>query len=155
VKKWWKIIGGVLLLGFIAAQLANPPHENPPVIPGHDMLASHAPPPPAVAAMLKNACYDCHSFETKWPWYSYVAPVSWFVVRDINAARASMNFSDWPQDDAARARKRWGHIADEVESGEMPLANYARMHGLARLDARQRAELVQWAQEQASVVPKP
>ena len=147
VKKWLKIMGGLGVLAFVAMQFANPSHQNPPVAPGHDLLASNAP-PASVAAILKNACYDCHSFETKWPWYSYVAPVSWYVARDVNAARASMNFSDWPHDDAGRARKRWRHIADEVESGEMPLSAYLRMHSEARLDARQRQELVKWASEQ-------
>jgi hypothetical protein len=71
------------------------------------------------------------------------------VVRDVNAARASLNFSEWPHDDQHRARKRWRHIAEEVENGEMPLRNYTWMHGQARLDARQRAELVKWASEQA------
>jgi hypothetical protein len=141
-------IGGLGASVLIALQFANPPHQNPPVPPGHDVMAGH-PPPPSVAALLKNCCYDCHSFETHWPWYSYVAPVSWYVVRDVNAARASLNFSDWPQEDAGRARKRWRHIAEAVQNGEMPLPNYARMHRQARLDERQRAELVQWASEQA------
>jgi hypothetical protein len=148
MKKRFKIFGGIGLLALIALQLTNPSHQNPRVAAGHDVLASNAP-PPSVAASLKNACYDCHSFETKWPWYSYVAPVSWYVARDINAARASLNFSDWPHDDPRRARKRWGHIADEVENGEMPLPNYARIHGEAQLDARQRAELIKWASQQA------
>jgi len=148
MKKWLKVIGGIAVLAFAAMQLANPSHQNPPIAPGRDVLAS-SPPPPSVAANLKNACYDCHSYETKWPWYSYIAPVSWYVARDVNAARASLNFSDWPHDDAGRARKRWGHIADEVESGEMPLSSYTRMHPQARLDAQQRAELVKWASGQA------
>jgi hypothetical protein len=71
------------------------------------------------------------------------------VVRDVNAARASLNFSEWPHEDAPRARKRWRHIAEEVQNGEMPPASYARMHRQARLDARQRAELAKWASEQA------
>jgi hypothetical protein len=148
MKKRIKMIGGLALLALIALQLTNPPHQNPSVAPGHDLLATNVP-SPSVAAILKAACYDCHSCETKWPWYSYVAPVSWYVVRDVNAARASMNFSEWPHDDPQRARKRWGHIADEVESGEMPLANYTRWHSQARLDERQRAELVKWASQQA------
>jgi hypothetical protein len=148
MKMRFKTIGGIALFAVIALQLANPSHQNPRVEPGHDVLASNAP-PPSVAAILKEACYDCHSFETKWPWYSYVAPVSWFVVRDVNAARASLNFSDWPHDDPRRARKRWGHIAEEVENGEMPLANYTRLHRESRLDDRQRAELIKWASEQA------
>jgi hypothetical protein len=99
--------------------------------------------------MLKNSCYDCHSSETKWPWYSYVAPVSFYIVRDVKAGRAAMSFSDWPQDDPKRARKRWRHIADEVEGGSMPPPNYTRIHRQTRLDDAQRAELLKWAKEQA------
>jgi len=147
MTKRLRAIGGIGLLAAIGLQFTNPSHENPPLVPGHDVLASNAP-PPSVAAMLKNSCYDCHSWETKWPWYSYVAPLSWYVARDINAARASLNFSDWPQDDPRRARKRWRHIADEVQNGEMPLPSYIRIHRQARLDEQQRADLVKWAQSQ-------
>jgi hypothetical protein len=148
MKKWLKRIGGMVVLAVIALQFANPSHQNPPVLPGHDLLASNAP-PPSVAALLRNSCYDCHSFETKWPWYSYVAPVSWYLARDVKAARSNLNFSDWPHDDAARAHKRWRHIAEAVENGEMPLPSFTWIHRQARLDERQRAELVKWAQEQA------
>ena len=148
MKKRLKIIGGIAVLALVGLQFTNPSHRNPSVAPGRDLLASNAP-PASVAMILKNACYDCHSFETKWPWYSYVAPVSWSIVRDVDAARASLNFSDWPHDDAGRARKRWRHIAEEVESGEMPMPNYTRIHSEARLDEQQRAELVKWASEQA------
>jgi hypothetical protein len=143
-----KGFGGICLLAAIALQFTNPPHPNPPIVHGHDVLASTAP-PPAVAAMLKNSCYDCHSYETKWRWYSYVAPFSWYVARDVSAGRASLNFSDWPQDDPRRVRKRWKHIAEQVDDGEMPLPSYTRIHHQARLDERQRAELVKWAQEQS------
>ena len=149
MKKWAKICGVSVLLLAIGLQFTNPPHVNPAVAPGHDMLASN-PPPPAVAAMLKNACYNCHSFETDWPWYSYIAPVSWYVARDVSAGRAALNFSDWPHDDAGRVRKRWRHIADEVQNGEMPLAIYMRIHRQARLDDEARAALVKWAESQSS-----
>ena len=139
---------GLGALALIALQFANPPRQNPPVAPGRDVMAGNAP-PPAMAAVLKNSCYDCHSFETKWPWYSCIAPVSWFVARDVNAGRASLNFSDWPHDDAARARKRWRRIAGQVQDGEMPPSNYTWMHRQGRLDERQRAELVKWAKEQS------
>lgn len=136
------------MVAVIALQFTNPSHQNPARVPGHDVLASNAP-PPAMAAMLKNSCYNCHSFETEWPWYSYVAPFSWYVARDVDAARASLNFSDWPQDDPRRARKRWRRIADEVENGEMPLPKYTRIHRQARLNEQQRADLVKWAEAQS------
>jgi hypothetical protein len=148
MKKRLKIIGVLVLLAIIALQLTNPSHQNPPVLAGHDLLASNAP-PPAIAAYLKNSCYDCHSFETKWPWYSYVAPVSWLVARDVNAARGNLNFSDWPHDDPGRARKRWRHIAEVVENAEMPPSNFTSMHAESRLDEKQRAELAKWAKGEA------
>jgi hypothetical protein len=148
MKKRLKIVGVLVLLAVIALQFTNPSHHNPPVLPGHDLFATNAP-PTNIAAYLKNSCYDCHSFETKWPWYSYVAPVSWYVARDVYAARGNLNFSDWPHDDAGRARKRWRHIAEVVESVEMPPSNYAWKHQEARLDEKQRAELVKWAKGEA------
>jgi hypothetical protein len=60
-----------------------------------------------------------------------------------------LNFSDWPQDDPRRARKRWRRIADEVENGEMPLPKYTRIHRQARLNEQQRADLVKWAEAQS------
>jgi hypothetical protein len=148
MKKRFNTIGVLGLLAVIALQFTNPPHLNPPVAAGHDLFATNAP-PPSVGALLRNSCYDCHSFETRWPWYSCIAPVSWTVARDVKAARASMNFSDWPNDDARRARKRWRRIAEDVQNGEMPPPNYVWVHRQARLSAQQRAELVKWAEEQA------
>jgi hypothetical protein len=146
MRKWLKWIGGAALLGVVALQFTNPAHLNPPVVPGHDMLASNAP-PPQIAALLKNSCYDCHSSETKWPWYSYIAPLSWGLVGHVNDARESMNFSEWPHDDSRRARKKWRRIADAVEAKEMPLPSYLLIHRESRLTAEQRKQLVEWAEQ--------
>jgi len=147
MKKRMRWTGGIIAIAIIALQFFNPPHENPSVKRENDLMAAH-PPPPAVAALLKNSCYDCHSSETKWPWYSYIAPVSWYIVRDVNAGRAVLNFSDWPQDDPKRVRKRWRHIGDEVEGGEMPPANYTRIHRQTLPSEQQRADLAKWVKEQ-------
>jgi hypothetical protein len=138
--------GGVALLGALILQWTNPAHSNPPVQPGCDLLASNAP-PVEVAALLKNACYNCHSDETVWPWYSFIAPVSWGVVGHVNDARQAMNFSHWPHDDPARARKRWRRIGEAVESEEMPLRSYTWIHPEARLTPAQRQQLAQWAKD--------
>jgi hypothetical protein len=147
LKRGLKWGGTSVLLAFVALQVSNPSHQNPPVVPGHDALASNAP-PSTIVAMLHNSCYDCHSFETRWPWYSYVAPVSWLVAKDIKAARAGLNFSEWPWDDPSHARKRWRHIGDAIENGEMPIANYTLMHREAILTDLQKKELVTWARAQ-------
>jgi hypothetical protein len=145
VFKW--ILGGAVL-AFAALQLTNPARTNPPVPPGHDLLATNAP-PPEIAVLLRNACYDCHSDETKWPWYSRIAPVSWTVVSHVNDGRERLDFSDWPHDDPRRARKQWNRIGDEVRYGDMPLPSYTWAHTEARLTAGQREQLVNWAEQEA------
>jgi hypothetical protein len=137
-------LGGAALLGVVALQFSNPAHTNPAIIPGHDMMASNAP-PPRVAALLKSACYDCHSSETKWPWYSYVAPLSWPLVGHVNDARESFSFSEWPHDSPQRAHKKWNRIADAIEAKEMPLPSYLWIHRESRLTAQQREQVVEWA----------
>ena len=141
-SKW--VLGAVVAAG-LAMQLFNPRRPDPPLLPEHDLLATNAPPAP-IAALLKNACYDCHSYETKWPWYSHIAPVSWWLDSHVDSARAAMNFSEWPHGEPARERKRWRHIADDVRSGEMPLPSYTWLHPKSRLTPGQRDQLAQWAE---------
>lgn len=96
--------------------------ENPPVV-------QDAPwPDEASAQLARDACYDCHSNETEWPVYSYVAPMSWLVRRDVEEGREELNFSEWP--DGAR------ELDDAVETlleGEMPPSQYELLHPDARL----------------------
>jgi hypothetical protein len=107
-------------------------HENPPVV---------AEPPwssPEVRALAVRACYDCHSNETHWPWYSHVAPISWLVQRDTMEGRRDFNISEWnrPQRKAKKASK-------SVEKGEMPLFIYLPTHPKARLSPSERAQLIE------------
>ena len=141
----WIGVGVLAVAG--GMQLFNPARTNPPVAPGRDLCATNA--PPAVVALLHAACYDCHSHETRWPWYSRVAPVSWFVVDDVNKARRHVNFSKWPHDDLHRARAKVNAMRDQISEGEMPLPTYTWMHAEARLTANDRATLIQWAEQEA------
>lgn len=148
VKKIWKFVFGGLLGAAALLQLTNPARTNPPVLPGHDLLDSNAP-PAEIEAALRNACYDCHSHEARWPWYSHVAPVSWLVVGDVNKARRRLNFSEWPHDDPRRAARKLRGIAEAISSGEMPLPSYISMHEAARLSAGERDRVAKWAVEEA------
>jgi hypothetical protein len=149
MKKAARWILAAALVGAVGMQFFNPKLTNPAVGPGDDLMASNAP-PPAIATMLHEACYDCHSYETRWPWYGHVAPASWFLSGHVNDAREAMNFSDWPNDDADSARNYLNHIVHQVQSGKMPLRSYTWMHPAARLTDAQRKKLTDWAAKTAA-----
>jgi hypothetical protein len=149
MKKKLKWILPGLLAVFALLQLTNPTRSNPPVAPGHDLLASH-PPPPEIAARLRAACYDCHSHETRWPWYSRVAPGSWLVVKDVKDGREALNFSEWPHDRPERAARKLKRISEEVDYRNMPPGKYTLLHPDARLTAAQRQALMNWADAEAA-----
>jgi hypothetical protein len=148
VKKHWKWALTVVIAVFVLMQLTNLARTNPAVVAGHD-LSSTNPPPPEIAAMLRSACYDCHSYETHWPWYGHVAPVSWWLDGHVRDARERLNFSEWPHDNPQRAAKKWNRVSEEVRDGEMPLPSYARIHRAARLTEEQRNKLADWAEQEA------
>ena len=141
--KW---IFAALVAGFALLQLTNPARTNPPVV--SDMMASNTP-PPQIAAMLHAACYDCHSYETKWPWYAHIAPVSWLIASDVNDGRRDMNLSDWPND-PMRAAKRLEDMSEKIGYDEMPTKQYTLIHADARLTESQRKELTDWLDTEAA-----
>jgi cytochrome c551/c552 len=92
---------------------------------------------PQTRALAKRACFDCHSNETVWPWYSYVAPVSWLVYNDTMEGRSRLNFSEWN-----RPQRGAGEIVGMIQEGEMPPAVYLPMHPSARLTDAEKQQLI-------------
>ncbi|TMA36652.1 MAG: hypothetical protein E6J79_12845 [Deltaproteobacteria bacterium] len=113
---------------------------NPPV--EQDVAA-----PASVEALLRHACYNCHSHETVWPWYSHVAPVSWLLAHDVSEGRRELDFSTWTAYPPARKIRKLRKSADEVAKGKMPPWYYALVHPEARLTAAERAMLDAWTAE--------
>lgn len=124
-------------VGLVAIQLVPVDRTNPAV-------EQEVPAPAAVHTVLKRACYDCHSNETVWPWYSRVAPVSWLVARDVREGREHLNFSTWnrlsPEDQAEALEETW----EEVDEGAMPPWFYLPVHAEARLSPDDRGVLRSW-----------
>jgi hypothetical protein len=100
---------------------------------------------PAIKPLLKRACYNCHSNETVWPWYSYVAPVSWLVTSDVREGRQHVNFSEWMNYSAEVQGHKKYQIGQEVEQKAMPPWYYSIMHGEARLSTEERDRIKAWA----------
>jgi len=138
VKKALLIAALVVVVLGLAIQLVPVERTNPPVTADLDA-------PREVKAVLKASCYDCHSHETRWPWYSRVAPVSWLVASDVHEARKKLDFSRWGEyEPRKQARLREG-LWEEVKAGEMPPATYLLAHRDARLPDAARATLQAWA----------
>ncbi|MBE2251949.1 MAG: heme-binding domain-containing protein [Myxococcus sp.] len=106
-------------------------HTNPPVR-AEPSWAS-----PEVRALAVRACFDCHSNESKWPWYSHVAPVSWLVAHHVEDGRKHLNFSQWDE-----KQKHAKDAAEVVREGEMPMKGYVLMHAEAKLTDAEKQQLV-------------
>jgi hypothetical protein len=145
VKRVLKWIFVVLVVVFALAQLTNLGRTNPAVTAGHDFFSGTNIPPAEITSMLRNACYDCHSYETRLPWYGHIAPVSWWLNSHIADARYVLNFSEWPHNDPQKAARKLNHIGDSVRDGDMPLPSYTKIHKAARLTEQQRDALSEWA----------
>jgi hypothetical protein len=128
------VIAAVIMIGlqFIPVDRTNPP------------VQSEVQAPDSVIAILRGACYDCHSNETSWPWYSYVAPASWFVIRHVNRGRGDLNFSEWPTFDFEAEELTRSDIHEQIEKGKMPLRSYLILNPGARLTEADRRTLLQW-----------
>lgn len=135
-----KIVFAVAALAvvFLGIQVVPAERSNPPITADFDG-------PQEVARVLRTSCYDCHSNESSWPWYSRVAPASWLVAHDVKEAREHLNFSAWGSLDEDRRRKLAEEIWEEVEEGEMPLKAYLLAHSEARLDEAAMTLLREWS----------
>ncbi len=135
-----------LLAGFGLIQLVPVDRANPPV-------EGEVPAPPAVRAILRRACYDCHSNQTRWPWYGHVAPVSWLLERDVREGRAEVDFSTWSRNSEKRRARKWKEIPEQLDQGKMPPWFYTAVHPEARLTAEDLEVLKQWVARSAAAEP--
>lgn len=144
MKKTLRYIILTLVVILVALQLV--PNELPPVAarPATDLLGNGKV-PEVIGSMLKTSCYDCHSMETKYPWYSELAPVSWLVSNDIRVGREELNFSDWTTLAKRKKVKSLENLRDEVLEGHMPMPIYLVLHREARLTDEQRKQIADWA----------
>ena len=127
----WAVIAIVLLGLLIQLIPYGRDHTNPPVIaePKWDT--------PQTRALAKRACFDCHSNETVWPWYSNIAPISWLVASDTFRGRSRLNFSEWSQ-----PQRGADEVARVLQEGEMPPFIYLPMHPSARLTSAEKQALI-------------
>ena len=140
MRKFFKRAGLALVVILIATQFIPVDKSNPP-----ERGAAAA--PAEVQALLRRACFDCHSNETVWPWYSQIAPGSLLIARDVKNGRKEVNFSNWEKYDEKRKARKLKEIAKQVEKGGMPLFYYLPLHLEAKLSPAERELIINWAKQ--------
>ena len=151
VARWVLVVG---LFLFAVAQVVRPAKTNPPVDPSMT-LESRVAVDPQAAAILDRACADCHSNKTRWPWYSNVAPVSWFVIDHVNDGRSNLNYSEWGKYDASQQQGLLRQTCLMVKKGAMPISSYTPMHPGSRLTPDDVAVLCQWTNKARAMFQTP
>jgi hypothetical protein len=109
--------------------------------------------PPAVDATLRRACFDCHSYETRWPWYTRLPLASSLIASDVESGRQAMNFSDWPEPGSDAATFAAGMLlsaCEAVRTSRMPPPRYLALHPGSRLSKPEIDTLCSWTQRQAT-----
>ena len=146
MKKLTYVLAALLILFFLI-QLIPVNRVNPEFDVVYDFNA-----PDSVREIVVNSCYDCHSNQTDWPWYSYVAPASWFTVGHVNDARKKINFSEWLLQPEEKRQKIKEEMIEEIEDGEMPLPPYLITHSNAEITDEKLQILKSWAFTQADSI---
>jgi hypothetical protein len=143
-RRPWLSLAGLASL-IVVSSIAVHPFGSVKRVDRHGANLNDLAMPVEVRALFARSCNDCHSNQTVWPWYSYVAPTSWMVERDVHRGRDHMNLSDWPQYSLKRQEKLLANIASTVKNREMPLPQYLLVHTSARLSDAELDILYQWA----------
>jgi hypothetical protein len=101
-------------------------------------------PPARVAKIIQTSCYDCHSHQTNYPWYTNIAPLSWWIDHHIEEGREHLDLSNWADYSKKKADHKLEEFYEEVEEGEMPLGSYTKIHGEAKLSQEDKEVLIAW-----------
>ena len=133
-----RIAFSVILAAVVAIQFIPVDRSNPSVMENMQVA-------PNVSEVLRQSCFDCHSNETSWPWYSYVAPASWMLAHHVHEGREKLNFSMWNEISAEKRLGLMHEVWEEISEGEMPLRSYLVLHPDAKLSSVEMEVLSKWS----------
>jgi len=141
--KWIAVVIAVI---FIGLQFTTPRHINPSVDAAQTLAATTAV-PPEISAVFARSCNDCHSNQTNWRWYTYVAPVSWFTVGHVNEGRQELNLSEWGRYGTRMKETRLNAICGQARAGTMPIASYTFVHRETKLSPDEVTKICKWTED--------
>jgi len=143
-----------LLALFAVAQVYQPERSNPPVDESKTIYATLNV-PADVKAILDRSCSDCHTNNTRWRWYSYIAPTSWLTANDVKKGRSSMNLSVWGTYKRTRQAGKLDDITEQLAGDKMPLKPYRMMHPSSVLSKDEIALVTRWAEKERDRLSEP
>ncbi|MEO6992219.1 MAG: heme-binding domain-containing protein [Lacunisphaera sp.] len=146
---------GLVFIGAIAIQFFPVTKNLSAGAPGPDDITVRYPTSPEVKAILAESCYDCHSDNTRYPWYTRIQPAGWWMQHHVNEGKREINFSQFGTYTPKRARKKMDETIKEIKAGDMPLASYLLVHREAKLTATQVQQVVDWADSIRAQIPAP
>ena len=138
-----KKIGFVLLIGFVAIQFIQPAHNKTDKVLSTDFKKLYAV-PDQVLDVLENSCYDCHSNNTRYPWYSFIQPGAWWMASHIRKGKGNLNFSDFGTYSNRKQQGKLQAIINSINDKTMPLNSYTMLHKNTRLSAVNKEVLLDW-----------
>ena len=148
MKRGIKWAGLGLAAGLVLIQFFQPEKNMRPVDPAQDLLMV-AEVPEHLAELIKNSCYDCHSNQTVYPWYSKISPVSWYLQKHIIKGKEDLNASEYGSLDKADKIELLVDLCEVVEAGTMPLISFTLIHKEAKLSQEDIDALCTWSEEEA------
>jgi len=137
-RPFWILLSLAVLIQFIR------PDITPPAVNASHTIQASMQLPPYIDSTIRRACYDCHSSETRWPWYAQIAPMSWWLKSHVNEGRQALSFSEFGTYSRRKQLRKLREACKQVRSGEMPLRSYLPMHPAARLTDADRQSFCSW-----------
>ena len=133
----------VLLIAFIIIQFIRPAKNISAAEQPNDITTKYTI-PPTVLATLKASCYDCHSNNTKYPWYNNIQPVAWYLENHIKEGKRELNFNEFASYRIGKQYRKLEALNGEVQDGKMPIESYTNLHGEAKLTELQKEGIQAW-----------
>ncbi len=142
MSKVKKILLGVLVV-VIAMQFIHPPLNSSSTVEAADMVR-HFNAPAKVQGILKTSCYDCHSNNTRYPWYAKVQPIGWLLTTHVNDGKKDLNFNEFATFSKRKQLNKLKSIQNSIKDGSMPLGSYTLLHTDAKLSEESKASIIEW-----------
>lgn len=145
--KTLRLILGILVLTLLVIQFFPTMENIQNEVPSTDLI-QHRTAPSQVATLVHNACYDCHSNNTQYPWYDKIQPFAWILESHIIDAKRKLNFNEFETYDRDKQKKKFLSMRNLIQENKMPLSSYKMMHSESRLSSEEKKMVIDWIEEE-------